>query len=45
MLAQGHIEIEAVVDAVRLGAADVIGNAGGAQYGPGDRVPDRILRQ
>ncbi len=38
VVAHGHVEVEAVVDRVGVGAADVVGHAGGAQHRPGRRV-------
>ncbi len=38
-----HVELEAVVDRVRVRAADVVGHAGGAQHRPGHGGVDGIL--
>ena len=43
VLAGDDVEVEAVVDAVRGGAADVVVDARGPQHGAGRRVVDRLL--
>ena len=43
--AHGDVEVHAVVDAVRLGLAEVPRHAGAAQHRPAERAVDRVLRR
>ena len=43
VVADCHIEVEAVIDRVRVGAANIIGYASCTQYRSGDRVADGVF--